>query len=100
MLAAPLSKWIHSISTQCEPNISWFVGEVSVVVIEILPLLPIDWIPIIFVPIKRMSVQKFDILRVSEQTPQSIDDREVPHHQSRNLFERIIVYLFFIAREF
>jgi hypothetical protein len=48
MLASPLSKWIHSISTQREPNISWFVGKVSVVVIEILPLLPIDWIPIVF----------------------------------------------------
>jgi hypothetical protein len=66
------------------------------VVIDILPLLPIGWmskLPIIFVLIKSM-------LKVSEQTPQSIDDGELPHHQSMNLFERIIVYLFFFARGF
>ena len=103
MLAAPLSKWVHSISTQCEPNISRFIGKVSVVVIEILPLLPIGWmskLPIVFVLIRSMLAHKFGILRVSEQTPQSIDDGEVPHHQSRNLFERIIVYFFFFAPGF
>jgi hypothetical protein len=104
MLTAPLSKWIHSIGTQCEPNISWFIGKVSMVVIEILPLLPISWmskLPIVFVLIRSMLAHKFGILRVSEQTPQSIDDGEVPHHQSRNLFERIIVYFFFFfARGF
>jgi hypothetical protein len=61
---------------------------------------PSTGFPSFFVPIKRMSVQKFGILRVSEQTPQSLDDGEVPHHQSRNLFERVIVYFFFIACEF
>jgi hypothetical protein len=68
-----------------------------------LPLLPINWmskLPIIFVPIRSMPALKFGILRVSEQTPQSIDDGEVPHHQSRNLFERIIVYFFLFARGF
>jgi hypothetical protein len=103
MLAASLSKWIHSISTQYEPNISWFIDKVLVAVIEILPLLPIGWmskLPIVFVLIKSMPAHKFGILRVSEQTPQLIDDGEVPHHQSRNLFERIIVYFFFFARRF
>jgi hypothetical protein len=103
MLTAPLSKWIHSIGTQCEPNISWFIGKVSMIVIEILPLLPIGWmskLPIIFVLIRSMPAHKFGILGVSEQTPQSINDGEVPHHQSRNLFERIIVYFLFFARGF
>jgi hypothetical protein len=57
MLAAPLNKWIHSISTQCEPNISWLIDKVLVVVIEILPLFPIGWmlkLPIVFVPIRSM----------------------------------------------
>jgi hypothetical protein len=104
MLAAYLIKCIHSISTQCEPNISWFIGKVSVVVIEILPRLPIGWmlkLPIVFVLIRSMPTHNFGILRVSEQTPQSINDGNVPHHQSRNLFEYIIVCLFFLfAREF
>jgi hypothetical protein len=72
MLVALLSKWIHSISTQCESNISWFIGKVSVVVIEILPLLLIGWmskLPIIFMLIRSMPPHKFGILRVSEQTP-------------------------------
>jgi hypothetical protein len=38
VLAAPLNKSIHSVGTQCEPIISWFVDKVSVVVIKILPL--------------------------------------------------------------
>jgi hypothetical protein len=73
------------------------------IVVEILPLLPIGWmskLPIIFVLIRSMPAHKFGILGVSEQTPQSIDDEEVPHHQSRNLFERIIVYFLFFARGF
>jgi hypothetical protein len=80
-----------------------FIGKVSVVVIEILPLLPTSWmlkLPIVFVLIRSMLTHKVGILVVSEKTPQSINDGEVRHHQSRNLFERIIFYLFFFAREF
>jgi hypothetical protein len=86
-----------------KPNISWFIDKVSVVVIEIMPLLPIGWmskLPIVFVLIRSMLAHKFGILTVSKQTPKSIDDGEVPHHQSWNLFERIIVYFFFFARGF
>jgi hypothetical protein len=72
-----------------------------VVVIEILPLLPVSWMSkllIVFVLIESMPAHKFGILMVSEQTPQSIDDGEVPHHQSMNLFDRIIFFfLFFFA---
>jgi hypothetical protein len=104
MLAAPLSKWIHSVSTQCEPNISWFLRKVLMVFIEIFPLLGIGWVPklsIVFVLIRSMPAHKFGILWVSEQTPQSIDHRQVPHHQSINLFLHIIVYfLFFFAGGF
>jgi hypothetical protein len=104
VLAAPLSKWIHSISTQYEPNISLFLCKVLVVFIEIFSLLAIGWepkLPIIFVLIRSMPAHKFGILWVSEQTPQSIDYRQVPHHQSRNLFLHIIVYfLFFFAGGF
>jgi hypothetical protein len=75
-----------------------------VVFIEIFPLLAIGWVPklpIIFVLIRSMTAHKFGILWVSEQTPQLIDHRQVPHHQSRNLFLRIIVYfLFFFAGGF
>ena len=42
VLAAPLSKWIHNVSTQCEPNIPWLPYNVLVVFIEIFPLLAID----------------------------------------------------------
>jgi len=52
VLAAPLIKWIHSVGTQCEPNVSWFVGKVLMVLIKILPLVSIDWmakLAIIFV---------------------------------------------------
>jgi hypothetical protein len=86
------------------PNISLFIGKVSVVVTKILPLLPIGWIsklPIVFVLIRSMPTYNFGILRVHEQTPQSINDGEVPHHHSRNHFERIIVHFFlFFARGF
>jgi hypothetical protein len=88
---------------RCEPNISWFNSKVSVVVIEILPQLPIGWmskLPIIFVLVRSMLAHKFGILRVSEQSPQLIHDGEVPHHQSSNLFERIIVHFFFFAHGF
>jgi hypothetical protein len=43
-------------------------------------------LPIIFVPIRRMPVHKFGVLRVSDQTPQSINDWEVPHHQKQESF--------------
>jgi hypothetical protein len=78
-------------------------ANVFVVVIEILPPLPTGWmlkLPIVFVLIRSMLTHKVGILVVSEKTSQSINDGEVRHHQSRNLFERIIVYLFFFAREF
>jgi hypothetical protein len=68
-----------------------------VVFIEIFPLLAIGWVPklpIVFVLIRSMSAHKLGILWVSKQTLQSIDHRKVPHHQSRNLFLRIIVYFF------
>ena len=51
---------------------------------------------LVFVLIRSMSAHKFGILWVSEQTPQSIDHRKVPQHQSRNLFLHIIVYFFFL----
>jgi hypothetical protein len=69
-----------------------------VVVIDTLPLLPIDWMLkplVIFMLIRSMSAHKFDILRVSKQTTQSINDGEIPHHQNRNLIDGIIVYFFF-----
>jgi hypothetical protein len=104
MFAALRSKWVHFISTQCEPNISWFIDKVSVVVIEFLPLLPIGWVSnlrIAFMLIRSTPAHKFSILKVSEQTPESFNDGEVPHHQSRIFFERVIVYfLFFFAHGF
>jgi hypothetical protein len=54
-----------------------------VVFIEIFPLLAIGWVPklsIVFVLIRSMPDHKFGILWVSEQTPQSINHRQVPHH--------------------
>jgi hypothetical protein len=90
-------------SVLSKPNISWFISKVSVVVIEILSLLPIGWmskLPIVFVLIRRMPAHIFGNLWVSEQTSQLINGEEVPHHQNRNLFERIIVYFFFFFTRF
>jgi hypothetical protein len=39
-------------------------------------------------------VHKFGILRVSEQTPQSIDNGEVPHHQRRLLWDFLLLLSF------
>jgi hypothetical protein len=47
-----------------------------------------------------MPSHKFGILRVSEQTPQSIDEGEIPHDQSMNLFGHIIVYFFSLLMGF
>jgi hypothetical protein len=52
-------------------------------------------LPIVFVLIRSMPAHEFGILRVSEQTPQVINNGEVPHHHSRNLFQSITVYFFF-----
>jgi hypothetical protein len=60
-----------------------------VVFIEIFPPLAIGWVPkrpIVFVLIRSMLAHKFGILWVSEQTPQSIDHRQVPHHQAGIFF--------------
>jgi hypothetical protein len=99
MLVAALGKWIHSIGTQCEPYVPWFVSKILVCGIEILPLLGIGWMSkfsIVFALIRSMPTHKFCILRVYEQTPQPINHGELPHHQSRNPSLRVIVY-FFIA---
>jgi len=97
MLAAPLSKCIHSIGAQRETYVPWFINKILVCVIEILPLLGIGWMSkfsIVFALIRSMPAHKFCILRVCEQTPQPINRGEVPHHQSRNASLRVIVYIF------
>ena len=78
-----VTKWIHPIGTQREPDVPHLVAKLQELGVETLPLLAIERVPqlaiILCALIRSMPGHQLGILGVLEYNTQAIDHGQVPH---------------------